>query len=139
MMERSTFVHTALATLRTLTVIPVPAADADMQARAPVPFSSFDSGGNGQLSQEEFDRVHTERQQQRSRSEKQDVYMGNTPAFGDIDSNANNGLSRDELQINKQRQRALHQQQYQQKQLYQKRMNMSGPDGTGTGQDGGRI
>jgi hypothetical protein len=139
MMKRSTFTRTALATLLALAVTPVPAADPDMPARGPVPFSSFDTDGNGQVSQEEFNRAHTERLQQRTQSENQYRYMGNAPDFGDIDSDADGGLSREELQAQQQRQRELHQQQYQQnnQQMYQQRMNMGGPGGMGMGQGQG--
>jgi len=140
MMKRSTFARTALATLLALAVTPLPAADPDMPARGPVPFSSFDADGNGQVSQEEFNRAHTERLQQRTRSEKQYRYMGNAPAFGDIDSNADGGLSREEVQAHQQQQRETRQQQYQQRQqqMYQERMNMNSPGGMGSGQGGGR-
>jgi hypothetical protein len=140
MKKRSTFARTALATLLALAVTPVPAADPDMPARGPAPFSSFDADGNGQVSQEEFNRAHTERLQQRTQSENQYRYMGNAPDFGDIDSDADGGLSREELQAQQQRQRELHQQQYQQnnQQMYQERMNMSAPGGTGMGQGQGQ-
>jgi len=71
MMKRSTFARTALATLLAMAVTPVPAADPDMPARGPVPFSSFDADGNGQVSQEEFNRAHTERLQQRETHQQQ--------------------------------------------------------------------
>lgn len=140
MIKRSTFARTALATLLAMAVTPVPAADPDMPARGPVPFSSFDADGNGQVSQEEFNRAHTERLQQRTRSEKQYRYMGDAPAFGDIDSNADGSLSRKEVQTHQQQQRETHQQQYQQRQqhMYQERMNMNSPGGMGSGQGGGR-
>ena len=132
MIKRSTFARATLAALFALTVTPAPAADTDMPARGPLPFSGVDADGNGQVSQEEFNRAHTERLQQRTQSENQYRYMGNAPAFGDIDSNADGGLSREEIQA--------HQQQYQQRQqqMYQERMNMGGPGGMSQGQGGGR-
>ena len=138
MMNRSTFARATLATLLVLAVTPVPAADADMPARGPAPFSGFDADGNGLVNREEFNRAHTERLQQLTQSEKQYRYMGNAPAFGDIDSNANGGLSREEFQDHQQRQRELHQQQYQQRQqqMNQERMKMGGPGSQGQG--GGR-
>jgi hypothetical protein len=140
MKRRSTFARTALATLLALAVTPVPAADPDMPARGPVPFSSFDADGNGQVGQEEFNRAHTERLQQHTQSEKQYRHMGNAPAFGDIDSSADGVLSREEVQTHQQQQRETHQQQYQQRQqqMYQERMNMGGPGSMGSGQGGGR-
>jgi hypothetical protein len=140
MMKRSMLACTALATLLALAMTPLPAADTDVPVRGPVPFNSFDTDGNGQVSQEEFKRAHSERLQQRTQSEKQYRYMGNAPAFGDIDSDADGGLSRGEVQAHQQRQRELHQQQYQQRQqqMYQERMNMSSPGGMGSGQGGGR-
>jgi len=140
MIKRSTFARATLATLLVLTVTPAPAADTDMPARGPLPFSGVDADGNGQVSQEEFNRAHTERLQQRTQSENQYRYMGNAPAFGDIDGNADGGLSREEFQAHQQQQRELHQQQYQQRQqqLNQEPMNMGGPGGMGQGQGGGR-
>jgi len=134
------FACTALATLLALAVTPVAVADSDVPVRGPVPFNSLDTDGTGQVGQEEFNRAHSERLQQRTQSEKQYRYMGNAPAFGDIDSDADGGLSRDEVQAQQQRQRELHQQQYQQRQqqMYQERMNMSSPGGMGSGQRGGR-
>jgi len=139
MVKRSTFTRTALATLLALAVTPVPAADPDMPARGPMPFSGVDADGNGQVSQEELNRAHTERLQQRTQSENQYRYMGNAPASGDIDRNADGGVSSEEFKAHQQQQRELHQQQYQQKQqqMYQERMNMGGPGGMGTGQGQG--
>jgi hypothetical protein len=140
MMKRSTLACTALATLFALAVSPVPAAGPDMPARGPVPFNSFDTDGNGEVSQEEFNRAHTERLQQRILSEKTYRHMGNPPAFGEIDSNADGGLSREEIQAHQQQQRETHQQQYQQRQqqMYQDRTNMGGPGGMGSGQGRGQ-
>jgi hypothetical protein len=140
MMKRSTFARATLATLLVLAVTPVPAADPDMLARGPLPFSGVDADGNGQVSQEEFNRAHTERLQQRTQSENQYRSKGNAPAFGDIDGNADGGLSREEFQAHQQQQRELHQQLYQQRQqqMYQERMNMGGPGGMSQGQGGGR-
>jgi hypothetical protein len=140
MMKRFAFSRTTLATLLALAVTPLPAADPEMPARGPVPFNSFDADGNGQVSQEEFYRAHSERLQQRTQSEKPYRHMGNAPAFGDIDSNADGGLSREEIETHQQRQRESHQQQYQQRQqqMYQERMNMGGAGGMGTGQGQGQ-
>jgi len=138
-MKRFTLARATLATLLVLAVTPVPAADPAIPARGPLPFSGVDADGNGQVSQEEFNRAHTERLQQRSQSENQYRYMGNAPAFGDVDRNADGGLSREEFQAHQQQQRELHQQQYQQRQqqMYQEPMNMGGPGGMGTGQGQG--
>ena len=136
-MKLHTLPGTTLAAVLALGMTPTPAADADMPARGPIPFSSFDADGNGRVSQEEFNRTRTERLQQRAQSENQYRYTGNAPAFGDLDSNADGGLSREEYQAHQQRQRELHQQQYQQQyqqrqqQMYQERMNMGGPGGMG--------
>jgi hypothetical protein len=140
MMKRSTAARATLATLLILAVAPVPAADPDIPAHGPLPFSGVDADGNGQVSQEEFNRAHTERLKQRTQSENQYRYMGNAPAFGDIDRNADGGLSREEFQSHQQQQRKLHQQQYQQREqpMYQERMNMGGPGGMGQGQGGAR-
>jgi len=140
MTKHSVFTRSTLATLLVLAVTPVAAADPDIPARGPLPFSGVDADGNGQVSQEEFNRAHTERLQQRSQSENQYRYMGNAPAFSDIDRNADGGLSRDEFQSHQQQQRNLHQQQYQQRhqQMYQERMNTGVPGGMGQGRGGGR-
>jgi hypothetical protein len=138
-MKRSTIARAILTTLIVLAVTPVPAADPDIPARGPLPFSGVDADGNGQVSQEEFNHAHTERLQQRTQSENQYRNMGNAPAFGDIDRNADGGLSREEFQSHQQQQRELHQQQYQQRQqqMNQQRMNMGGPGGMGMGQGQG--
>jgi hypothetical protein len=135
-MKPSMFARTALATLLALAVNAAAAGDSDMPARGPVPFGSFDADGNGQVSQEEFERAHSERLQQRSRSERPYRNTGTPPAFSDIDSNADGGLSREEIQAHQQRQRELHQRQYQQRQqqIYRQHMNTGGPGGMGTGQ-----
>jgi hypothetical protein len=127
MTKHSVFTRSTLATLLVLAVTPVAAADPDIPARGPLPFSGVDADGNGQVSQEEFNRAHTERLQQRSQSENQYRYMGNAPAFSDIDRNADGGLSRDEFQ---------YQQRHQQ--MYQERMNTGVPGGMGQGRGGGR-
>jgi hypothetical protein len=70
MMKRSMLACTALATLLALAMTPLPAADTDVPVRGPVPFNSFDTDGNGRVSQEEFKRAHSERLQQRTQSER---------------------------------------------------------------------
>ena len=139
MTKRFILTGAALATVLALASNPVPAADTDLPARGPMPFSSFDANGDGQISQEEFNRTHTERIQQRTQSTNQYRYMGNAPPFGALDRNADGALSPEEFQLHQQRQRELRQQQYQQRQqqMYQERMNMGSPGGMGMGRGPG--
>jgi hypothetical protein len=119
-----------VATLLALAMSPAQAADTDLPARGPLPFSSFDADGDGRISQEEFNRTHTERVQQRTQTTNQYRYMGNAPPIGAIDRNADGAVSPEEFQAHQQRQ-----QQYQQRQqqMYQERMNMGRPGGMGMG------
>jgi len=126
MSKRFSLRGAAVATLLALAMSPAHAADTDLPARGPLPFSSFDADGDGRISQEEFNRTHTERVQQRTQTTNRSRSMGNAPPFGAIDRNADGAVSPEEFQNH---------QQYQQRQqqMYQERMNMGRPGGMGMG------
>jgi hypothetical protein len=80
------------------------AADGDVTSRGPVPFEVFDHNGDGYVDEQEFDRVRSERIQQRASDGRMMRNMGNAPAFTDLDSDGDGRVSRQEHQAH-QRQR----------------------------------
>jgi hypothetical protein len=92
------------------------AADSDIPSRGPVHFDVFDSDGDGYIDEQEFNRVHTERVQQRAAEGRMMRNIGNAPAFRDLDSDGDGRVSPQEHQA--------HQQQRQQRRWG----NAPGPD-----------
>ena len=105
MTNRNSLLAAATA-LISLTAGAALAADSDLPSRGPVPFEVFDSDGDGYIDEQEFNRVHNERIQQRASEGRMMRNMGNAPAFTDLDSN-------DDGRVSPQEHRA-HQQQRQQ-------------------------
>jgi hypothetical protein len=56
---------TMVSLLLAVTVVPARAATSEVPPRGPVPFDVFDSNGDGYIDEQEFDRVRSERLQQR--------------------------------------------------------------------------
>ena len=107
---------TAAAILIGLTAAPIVSAGAELPPRGPVPFSTFDTSGDGYIDRQEFERVHNARVQQRAEEGRRMRNVGNAPRFEDIDTDGDGRLSRQEHQA--------HQQQRQQRRWG----NAPGPD-----------
>jgi len=77
MMNHPSLAGTTLAALLAVAMTPALAADTDLPARGPTPFSGSDAEGNGRGSQYEFNRAHTEREQhqQQYRQRQQQMYQ----------------------------------------------------------------
>lgn len=104
-MTRPDRLVTAATLLLGLTATALHAADTGVPPRGPVPFAVFDSNGDGYIDEQEFNRVHGERMQQRAAEGRQLRNAGNAPAFADIDSNGDGQLSPDEHQAHQQQRR----------------------------------
>ena len=104
-MTSFTRVATAVTVLTSLTASPLRAADTGIPARGPVPFEVFDSNGDGYVDEQEFNRVHSERIQQRAAEGRMLRNAGNAPRFADIDSDGNGRMSREEHQAHRQQRR----------------------------------
>ncbi len=83
------------------------AADGDVTSRGPVPFEVFDSNGDGYIDEQEFDRVHSARLQQRATEGRMMRNMSNAPAFTDIDSDGDGRVSRQEHQAHQQQRQQM--------------------------------
>jgi hypothetical protein len=94
----------ATGVLISLTAGAAPAADSSVPHRGPVPFENFDSNGDGYIDEQEFNRLRSERTQQRASDGRMMRNMGNAPAFTDLDSDGDGRVSRQEHQAH-QRQR----------------------------------
>ena len=91
--------------LISLTATPVAAAD--IPTRGPVPFEVFDSNGDGYIDGQEFDRVRSERIQQRTEEGRMMRNMGNAPQFSDIDSDGDGRVSPQEHQAHQQQRQQM--------------------------------
>jgi len=106
-----------------LSTTPLMAAD-NNASRGPIPFATFDSNGDGYVSEQEFDQARAQRIQQRAEQGGQFRNLGNAAGFGDIDTDGDGRLSREELRVHQQ-------QRYQMR--YENRQGTTGPMGGGMG------
>lgn len=104
-MTSLTRVATAVTLLLGLTGSPLRAAETDIPPRGPVPFEVLDSNADGYVDEQEFNRVHSERIQQRAAEGRMLRNAGNAPRFADIDSDGDGRLSREEYQAHQQQRR----------------------------------
>ncbi len=74
------------------------ASDSDIPLQGPVPFEVFDSNADGYIDEQEFNRVHSERVQQRAAQGRMLRHWGNAPQFADIDSDGDGRVSPQEHQ-----------------------------------------
>ncbi len=63
----------------------------------PIPFSAYDSDGNGAISEEEFYAARAERMTARAEEGRPLANAANAPQFSDFDTDGNGSLSQDEL------------------------------------------
>lgn len=84
--------------LLALASAPLMAAGAGTPGRGPTPFESYDSDGDGYVSQEEFGQARAARMQQRAEQGGQFRNIGNAPGFADIDNDGDGRLSREEIE-----------------------------------------
>ncbi len=63
----------------------------------PIPFSAYDSDGNGAVSEEEFYAARAERITARADEGRPLANVANAPQFSDFDTDGNGSLSQDEL------------------------------------------
>jgi len=61
-------------------------------------FDSFDSDGNGKVTQTEFENAQQERMKQQAEAGKMMRNAGNAPTFAEIDSNGDGVMSQQEFQ-----------------------------------------
>jgi hypothetical protein len=106
MTNRSSVLAPASA-LIVLTAGAAMAADSIVPSRGPVPFEVFDSDGDGYIDAQEFNRVHSERIQQRASEGRMMRNMGNAPAFTDLDSDGDGRVSPQEHQAHQQQRQKM--------------------------------
>ncbi len=126
--------HLTTALLVAIVAAPALAEDPAVPAAGPVPFESFDADGSGDVSQEEFNRMHSERIRVRSEEQRQFRNMGSAPGFSDIDTDGDGRLNRNEVNAHQQK-RQEHRNQMRHEN--RERNRMDGPAGNGSGMGGG--
>lgn len=72
------------------------------QTNGPLPFSSFDTNGDGVITQKEFSYMKNERMGERYEEGRMMRNAENSPNFGDIDKNGDGKINRNEYQIHQQ-------------------------------------
>ena len=91
------FTGSALALL----ILAVPAAHADdtktVPAFGPIPFSVYDSNGDGAISEQEFYAARAARMGQKAQEGRPMRNAGNAPSFADFDTNGDGKLTPEEL------------------------------------------
>lgn len=126
--------HYTTALLVAIIATPVLAEEPAAPATGPVPFESFDVDGSGDVSQEEFNRMRSERIRVRSEEQRQFRNMGSAPGFSDIDTDGDGRLNRNEIQAH-QKKRQEH--RYQIRHENRQRNRMDGSPGYDAGKGGG--
>lgn len=111
-----------------LVTLPAVAADTEIPPRGPVPFSTFDTDGDGYVNQQEFDRVHDERLRMRSEEQRGYRHM-NPPGFAEVDADGDGRVSEQEMQAFRQKRQEMRRQQRQ-------NMRPGGGPGMGMGYGG---
>jgi hypothetical protein len=69
-------------------------------------FSDFDSDGNGQIAQHEFESAQAAKRAAQAEAGKMMRNVANAPTFGDVDSDGNGYINAEELQNHQAAQRA---------------------------------
>ena len=80
---------------------------AEIPTRGPVPFATFDSDGDGYIDEQEFQRVHDARIQQRAAEGRPMRNMRQAPEFADIDADGDGRVSPQEHQAHHQRRQQM--------------------------------
>ncbi len=61
-------------------------------------YSDFDTNGNGQVTQNEFEQTQQKRMTAQAEAGRMMRNVGNAPAFGDIDTNKDGNIDKQEFQ-----------------------------------------
>ena len=80
---------------------------ADIPARGPIPFSTYDRNGDGSIAPDEFEAVRAMRMQARRAQGMPMGGAGRMPSFGFFDTDGNGLISPDELAAGQQKRRAM--------------------------------
>lgn len=74
------------------------------QTNGPMPFSSFDTNGDGIITQSEFSYMKNERMKEKYEEGRLLRNSANSPNFGEIDKNGDGKINRNEYQIHQENQ-----------------------------------
>lgn len=87
----------ALACAFASLLVPVSSIGAEIPARGPVPFATYDMDSNGLVSEAEFDAIHAERMATKAAEGRPMRGAGSTPCFSRFDANGDGQLTSEEL------------------------------------------
>ncbi len=127
-MKHTTLSKTAISLAITLMAAAGFATEPALPDRGPLPFETYDADGSGYVSQQEFERVRTQRIQQRAEQQRQFRHMDRASDFAAFDSDGDGRLSRQEMQT-----------QQRERQEMRRQNRMDSPMGTGMGMGRGGM
>lgn len=80
-----------------ITAAPVYAQQSEIKLYGPIPFAEFDRDANGQISENEFNAVRSERRAEREAADMPLGGLATAPSFADIDADHDGWISAQEL------------------------------------------
>lgn len=96
-----------LSVLLALALLPLQAWSQPPADRGPISFNTFDADGDGEISEDEFNKARGERMAARSQEGRPMTGLQNMPSFADIDSDGSGTISEEEMLAHQQTHQAM--------------------------------
>ena len=98
------YLNTPLVLVSFLSAISISVASSELPLRGPIPFTVYDTDGNGLISEQEFTQVRNERIAAKAAQGRPMKRKGNAPSFSSFDEDKNGQLTPEELESGQQAQ-----------------------------------